>query len=135
MNQLNSLFATAGRVLIAAIFVISGIGKIGAYEGTQAFMASMGVPGAMLPLVIAFEIGAGLAVILGFQTRIAAFLLAGFSLVTAVLFHGNLGDQMQSILFWKNVAIAGGFLFVVANGAGAWSIDARLNRRVAMEVA
>lgn len=135
MNQLNSLFATAGRVLIAAIFVISGIGKIGAYEGTQAFMASMGVPGAMLPLVIAFEIGAGLAVILGFQARIAAFLLAGFTLVTAALFHGNLGDQMQSILFWKNVAIAGGFLFVVANGAGAWSIDARLNRRVAMEVA
>lgn len=135
MNQLNSLFATSGRLLIAAIFVIAGVGKIGAYEGTQAYMAAMGVPGAMLPLVIAFEIGVGLAVILGFQTRVAAFLLAGFSLVTAVLFHGNLGDQMQSILFWKNVAIAGGFLFVVANGAGAWSIDARLNRRVATEVA
>lgn len=135
MNQFNPLFETAGRVLIAAIFVISGIGKIGAYAGTQAFMASMGVPGALLPLVIAFEIGAGLAVIVGFQARSAAFLLAGFSLVTAVLFHGNLGDQMQAILFWKNVAIAGGFLFVVANGAGAWSIDAQLTRRVAVEAA
>lgn len=135
MNQFNPLFETAGRVLIAAIFVISGIGKIGAYAGTQAFMASMGVPGALLPLVIAFEIGAGLAVIVGFQARSAAFLLAGFSLVTAVLFHGNLGDQMQAILFWKNVAIAGGFLFVVANGAGAWSIDAQLARRVAVEAA
>ena len=128
MNPLNPLFNAAGRVLIAAIFVISGVGKISAYEGTQAYMDSMGVPGATLPVVIAFEILAGLAVALGWQARVAAFLLAGFSLVTAVMFHGELGDPMQSILFWKNVAIAGGFLFIVANGAGPWSVDQRLGR-------
>lgn len=130
MNQLNPLFNLGGRVLIAAIFVISGIGKLGAYEGTQSFMESMGVPGALLPLVIAFEVFAGLLVAVGYQARLAAFLLSGFSLVTAVLFHGDLGDQMQSILFWKNVAIAGGFLFIVANGAGPWSLDDRRTRAV-----
>lgn len=125
MNQIPNLAGLAGRVLIAAIFVISGFGKIGAYEATQGYMNSMGVPGVMLPAVIAFEIAAGLAVMVGWRTRIAAFLLAGFCLVSAVLFHGDFSDQMQSILFWKNVAIAGGFLFLVAHGAGAWSLDAR----------
>ena len=125
MNQLPNIASLAGRALIAAIFVISGFGKIGAYEATQGYMSAMGVPGVLLPAVIAFEIAAGLAVLIGWQTRIAAFLLAGFSLVTAVLFHGDLSDQMQSILFWKNIAIAGGFLFLVAHGAGAWSLDAR----------
>ena len=89
MTQVRPLFNVAGRVFIAAIFVISGVGKISAYEGTQAFMASMGVPGALLPVVIAFEILAGLAVALGWQARIAAFLLAGFSLVTAVVWTGR----------------------------------------------
>ncbi len=126
MNQLPNVATLAGRAFIAAIFLISGFGKIGAYEATQGYMSAMGVPGGLLPAVIAFEIAAGLAVLVGWQTRIAAFLLAGFSLVTAVLFHGDLSDQMQSILFWKNVAIAGGFLFLVAHGAGAWSLDARL---------
>ena len=134
MNQLSPFFNVAGRVLIAAIFVVSGFGKIGAYQGTQAFMAAMGVPGALLPLVIAFEIVAGLAVAVGYRARAAAFLLAGFSLVTAMLFHGDLGDQMQSILFWKNMAIAGGFLFIVVNGAGAWSIDERIASRASARV-
>ena len=125
MNHIPNLASLAGRVLIATIFVISGFGKIGAYEATQGYMNAMGVPGMLLPLVIAFEITAGLAVIVGWRTQIAAFLLAGFCLVSAVLFHGDLSDQMQSILFWKNVAIAGGFLLLVAQGAGAWSLDAR----------
>lgn len=123
MTQLNPLFNVTGRILIAAIFVISGVGKIGAYAGTQAYMEGMGVPGALLPLVIGFEIVAGLAVAIGWQARVAAFLLAGFALLSALIFHGDLGDQMQSILFWKNVAIAGGFLFIVVHGAGPWSID------------
>jgi putative oxidoreductase len=133
MNGFNNIFNVGGRVLLAAIFVISGVGKLNAYDGTQAFMAAMGVPGVLLPLVIAFEIGAGLAVGLGLRARIAAFLLAGFSLVTAVIFHGDLGDPMQSILFWKNVAIAGGLLGIVSNGAGDWSLDHRLVRRLAKE--
>jgi putative oxidoreductase len=125
MTNLNPIISAAGRVLIAAIFILAGINKIPGYEGTQGYMDAMGVPGALLPLVIAFEIGAGLAILIGWQTRIAAFLLAGFCLVSAVIFHGNFGDQMQSILFMKNLAIAGGFLFLVANGAGALSVDAR----------
>jgi putative oxidoreductase len=93
-------------------------------------MAAMGVPGALLPLVIAFEIGAALAIIVGFKTRIVALALAGFSIATAVAFHGNLGDQTQFIMFMKNVAIAGGFLFLVANGSGALALDNRQNDKV-----
>lgn len=125
MQQLAPIATLAGRVMIAAIFVISGIGKIGGYAGTQQYMESMGVPGALLPVVIAVEIGAGLAVIAGWQTRLAALLLAGFCVVSAAIFHADFGDQMQRILFLKNTAIAGGFLFLVAFGAGDWSVDGR----------
>ena len=79
----------------------------------------------LLPIVIAVELLGGLAIILGWHTRIAAFLLAGFSLVSAVLFHANFGDQMQMIMFMKNLALAGGFLMLVSLGAGPWSIDNR----------
>jgi putative oxidoreductase len=88
-------------------------------------MDAMGVPGGLLPLVIALEILGGLAVMLGWQTRIAAFLLAGFTLLSALLFHANFGDQMQMIMFMKNISIAGGFLMIVALGAGAFSLDNR----------
>lgn len=116
---------TVGRVFIAAIFVVSGLGKIAGYAGTQAYMESMGVPGFMLPVVIILEVIGGLAIIVGWQTRIAAFLLAGFTIVSAILFHANFGDQMQQISFMKNIAIAGGFLFLVANGPGALALDNR----------
>ena len=128
MSTLQSLFAPAGRVLLSLIFVVSGFGKISAYAGTQAYMESAGVPGALLPAVIALEVLGGLAVMVGWNTRIAAFLLAGFSLVSGALFHADFGDQMQSIMFMKNLALAGGFLFIVAVGAGPWSLD---NRRAA----
>src|SRR5262249_40832320 len=113
----------AGRVLLAAIFLLSGLGKLGAYSATAAYMSSAGVPGALLPLVIATEILGALAIVVGWKTRIAAFLLAGFSLLSAFLFHNNFGDQVQMIMFLKNVSIAGGFLLLVANGAGRLSID------------
>lgn len=123
MNALQSLAAPAGRILISLIFVISGLNKITNFTGTQGWMESMGVPGMLLPLVIAVEVLAGLAVILGWNTRLAAFLLAGFSLLSAVLFHANFGDQTQMIMFMKNLALAGGFLMIVSHGAGPWSID------------
>jgi putative oxidoreductase len=85
----------------------------------------MGVPAGLLPLVIALEVGGAVAIILGWRTRIVAFLLAGFSIVSALIFHRALGDQMQFILFMKNLAMAGGFLFLVARGAGEWSLDGR----------
>jgi putative oxidoreductase len=133
MNRSTLAAATqlTGRVLISAIFVMAGTSKLGAYAATQGYMESMGVPGALLPVVILLELGGGLAVLLGWQTRISAFLLAGFCIVSALIFHANLGDQMQSILFMKNMAMAGGFLFLVAGGAGAWSVDARRQARVA----
>jgi len=128
MNSSTTTAVTqlSGRVLLSVIFVTAGVSKIGTYAGTQGYMESMGVPGVLLPLVIALEVGAGLAVLIGWQTRISAFLLACFSVLSALIFHADFGDQMQSILFMKNLAMAGGLLMLVANGAGSWSIDARL---------
>lgn len=127
MNSTLSYASPLGRVLISAMFIMAGIGKIGGYAGTQAYMESQGVPGILLPLVILLEVGGGLAVVVGWQTRIFAFLLAGFCLSAAVLFHFDFSDQMQSILFMKNVGLAGGFLFLVASGAGPLSLDGRKN--------
>jgi putative oxidoreductase len=128
----NDGFRTAaelgGRVLLAAIFLASGLGKVAAYAATVAYMQASGVPGALLPLVIAAEILGSLAVILGWQTRIASFALAGFSLLAAALFHNNFADQIQMVMFLKNVAIAGGFLLLVANGPGRLSIDSRFTK-------
>jgi len=118
-----------GRILLGHIFLLAGINKIGGYAATAGWMEAMGVPGVLLPLVIALEIGAGLALILGFQARIAAVALAGFSIVSAAIFHADFSDQMQSIMFMKNFAIAGGLLYVAALGSGAWSIDAKLAQR------
>lgn len=128
MTSLNNATNLTGRTLIAAIFLISGIGKIAGYSGTAAWMESMGVPGALLLPTIVLEIGGALAIIAGWQTKLAALALAGFSLLAGILFHGNFADQMQQILFLKNVAIAGGFLFLAAHGAGGWSLDARRAR-------
>ncbi|RMF96178.1 MAG: DoxX family protein [Gammaproteobacteria bacterium] len=129
MDRIDHIADLAGRLMLAAIFVISGIGKIGGYAGTQAYMESMGVPGILLPLVIIVELGGGLALIAGWQARLAGFLLAGFCLLSALLFHNDFADQTQAIMFWKNVAIAGGLLLLVANGAGRWSLDARKEAR------
>ena len=115
----------AGRVLLAHIFLLAGINKITGYSGTQGYMEAMGVPGMLLPLVILLEIGGALALIAGWQTRLAAYALALFSIVSALIFHSDLGDQMQMILFMKNWAMAGGLLVLAANGAGAYSLDNR----------
>jgi len=116
-----------GRVLLALIFILAGIGKLGSgYASTQGYMEAMGVPGAFLPLVIFLEIGGGLALIIGWQTRWAAGALAVFSLVAGVIFHNNFSDQMQMIMFLKNLAISGGLLLLVVHGAGSLSLDQRL---------
>ncbi|WP_196140943.1 DoxX family protein [Aliikangiella sp. G2MR2-5] len=123
MKFIENYSSVSGRILISAIFLMAGLDKIGGYQGTQGYMEAMGVPGALLPLVIATEVLGAIAIIVGYKTRLAAFLLTGFSLISAFVFHFNFADQMQSIMFMKNVAIAGGFLFLVANGAGPVSID------------
>jgi putative oxidoreductase len=125
MTAFQNLAAPLGRILISVIFISAGIGKITGYAGTQAFMESMGVPGALLPLVIAVELLGGLAIIVGWHTRLAAFLLAGFCLISGLIFHGNLSDQTQYIMFLKNLALTGAFLMIVSHGAGPWSIDNR----------
>ncbi|AXQ31461.1 DoxX family protein [Solimonas sp. K1W22B-7] len=128
VNTLKSVSELAGRILLSAIFLISGLGKIGAYAGTAAYMSSLGVPAALLPAVVATEVLGAVAIIVGWQTRVTAFLLAGFTLLTGLVFHSHFADPMQSIMFLKNVAIAGGFLLLVASGAGPLSVDRRYSK-------
>jgi putative oxidoreductase len=125
MTTLDKLADLTGRSCLAAIFLLSGISKLGQYTSTQSYMAASGVPEALLPLVILLEVIGGLAIILGWQTRIAALLLAGFTVAAGLLFHANFHDQVQMIMFLKNIAIAGGLLVVFVRGAGPWSLDAR----------
>lgn len=125
MTTLTQFAAPSGRVLLALMFIMSGFSKIGGYAATQGYMEAFGVPGALLPLVIIVEVVGGIAIALGWYTKLAAFALAGFTLVAAVLFHNNFADQMQMILFMKNLSVAGGLLFLVSAGAGSYSIDNR----------
>ncbi len=131
MSKFNTLFSLAGRVMIALIFVLAGLSKISAIEGTQSYMEAMGLPGILIYPTILFEVAAGLAIIAGFKTRSVALALAGFSLLSALIFHNQLGDQTQFILFMKNVAMAGGFLFLARYGAGELSIDNHRSAAVA----
>lgn len=124
-SPLRSAGELAGRLLLALMFLVSGLSKISGYTATAGYMAAMGVPSALLPVVIVTEVAGAFAIILGWKTRIASFLLAGFTLVTACLFHNNFADQTQMIMFMKNVSIAGGFLLLMVNGAGHYSLDAR----------
>ena len=117
----------AGRILIAAIFLISGVLKLAAPAGTIGYIQSVGLPLPALGLAIAVivEIGGGLALVLGYRTRVAAAALAIFTLATAVFFHFHLADQNQFIHFFKNLAITGGLLQIIAFGAPRLSLDAR----------
>lgn len=122
--NLQAINLLAARVLLAVMFLMAGISKLGAgYAGTQGYMEAMGVPGALLPLVILLEIGGAIALIIGFKTKLAAVALAVFTVAAALLFHANFDDQMQSILFMKNMAITGGFLALISMGAGRLSVD------------
>lgn len=125
MNKeiINNSSTLAGRVLIAIMFIMAGYSKIGGYDGTQGYMESMGVPGSLLPVVIALELLGGIAVLVGYQTRIAAFLLGGFTFLAAIIFHSDFSQQMQMILFMKNLAISGAFLLLFVHGPGQWAVN------------
>lgn len=125
MNALSPLAMLGGRVLISFMFIMSGFQKLGGIEGTQGYMEMMGVPGILIYPTILVEILGGLAVLVGFQARIGALLLAGFCVISGVIFHFDPADQMQMISMFKNFAIAGGFLFIVAMGPGKLSIEGR----------
>ena len=119
--------ALIGRVLLSIIFILSGISKLAAPAAMIGYIGSVGLPLPQVALVVAIvvEVGGGLALLSGYRARVAAAVLAVFSLATALAFHNQLADQNQFIHFFKNVAMAGGLLQVVAFGAGRFSLDAR----------
>ena len=115
-----------GRIFISAVFLLSGFNKIRNYEGTVGWMESFSLHGYLIIPAIILEIVAPILIIIGYQTKIAAASLSIFCIATAILFHNNLGDQMQFIAFMKNIALAGGFLFLVVNGSKDFSLDKKL---------
>ena len=132
MGSVQSLALLTGRIMLAAIFVISGYDKVRNFSGTVSYIASKGLPlpeaGAVLAIVV--ELGFGLLLILGLKTRWAALVLAAFTLAAAYFFHAfwampDAQKMMQSLMFQKNLAIVGGLLALAVAGAGAFSIDRR----------
>jgi len=129
-----NLTSLIGRALLSGLFLFSGIGKLAAPAATKAYIASSGLPFPDLAYLAALfvEIGLALALLVGFKARIAAVLMAAFTVVTAVAFHTDFADQNQLINFLKNFAIAGGLLQVAALGAGGMSLDAIAQRRTGL---
>ena len=117
------IFDLTGRVFISGVFLLSGFSKIGNYDGTVGWMESFGLPGFLLIPAIILEIVAPILIVIGYQTRIAAGALSLFCIDTAIIFHTDFSDQMQFIAFMKNLALAGGFLFLVVNGAKGYCLD------------
>lgn len=124
-TKLQPYGMVTARFLLALIFILSGLSKIGAADAIRGYMEAMHVPGALLWPTIIFEISAGLLIVLGYRTRIVALLLAGFCLLTAAIFHTQFADQIQMIMFLKNVAMAGGFVLLASVGPGRLSLDAK----------
>jgi putative oxidoreductase len=120
---MTNLIDFIARLLISALFLISAYNKIFSIDGTMSWMEGFGIPGLLLYPAIALEIILPLFIIIGYQARIAAGLLAIFCIATAFIFHYDFVDQMQTIAFLKNLGLAGGFLFIVANGTKDWAID------------
>lgn len=124
-NSMHKSTQVVARLMIGHIFLLAGLSKLGSIDGTMTYMEAMGVTGMLIYPTIALEILGGLAIITGWFTRVSSLALAGFTIIAAVIFHSNLGDQMQMILFMKNIAITGGLLLLAIYGAGAYSIDNR----------
>jgi len=116
-----------GRIFLSTLFLIEGINKIFNYEGTIQYMESFGVPEYLTIPAIILEILFPLLLIIGYQAKIAALVIAIFTIVVAIIFHTNFDDHMQFITFFKDIAIAGGFLIIFVNGAGKYSVDYKLN--------
>ena len=126
---LSDIAALAARLLVASLFVPEGWGKISGYADSQSYMAQFGVEPRLLPLVIGLELGGGLALVVGAATRPLALALGVFSLLAALLFHQG-ADFAEVLEFRKDFAIAGGLFALAALGAGGWSLDAWLTRRL-----
>ena len=124
-HPLNAAALLLGRLLLASLFILEGWGKLRGYAGAVGYMEKFGVPGLLLPAVIAAEFVGGLCIALGWQARWAALALAGFSISAALLFHNNFGVRNELLHFEKDLAIAGGLLVLYAFGPGAWSLEHR----------
>ena len=122
---MTNLIDLIGRILISALFLISAYDKIFSIDGSMNWMEGFGIPGVLLYPTIALEIILPLCIIIGYKARIIAGLLAIFCLATAFIFHMDFVDPMQKVAFLKNVGLAGGFLFIVANGTKDWSVDTK----------
>ena len=118
-----NFFDFLGRVFISSVFLLSGYNKIFNFEGTVNWMEGFGVPGFLLWPAITLEILLPLLIIIGYQTKFSAFVLALFSIATAIIFHLDFSNQMQIIALLKNFGLAGGFLFLAINGPKEWAID------------
>ena len=123
LENMTKILDLIGRIFISGIFLLSAFNKIGNYEGTLGWMGSFGLPGFLLAPAILLEIIAPILIIIGYQTKIAAGALSLFCIATAIIFHNDFSDQMQLIAFMKNIALAGGFLFLVVNGAKGYCLD------------
>ena len=117
------IFDVIARISISTLFFLNGIFKINNYEGTVGWMESFGLPGILIIPAIILEIVGPILIIIGYQTRIAAASLSLFCVATAIIFHNDFSDQMQLTAFLKNIALAGGFLFLVINGAKGYCLD------------
>ena len=124
---MTNILDLIGRVFISLVFLLSGFNKISNYEGTVTWMESLGMPGLFLIPAIILEIGAPILIIIGYKVKISAGLLGLFCIATAFIFHNDFSNQMQFISFVKNIALAGGFLILVVNGARDFSLDKKLS--------
>ena len=125
---MTNIFDLIGRVFISLVFLLSGFNKIGNYEGTVGWMESLGMPGIFLIPAIMLEVVAPILIIVGYKVRISAALLSLFCIATAVIFHNDFSNQMQFVSFMKNIGLAGGFLFLVVNGAKDFSLDKKFSQ-------
>ena len=123
-----NIFDLVGRIFISLVFLLSGFNKIGNYEGTVGWMESLGMPGIFLIPAIMLEVVAPILIIVGYKVRISAALLSLFCIATAVIFHNDFSNQMQFVSFMKNIGLAGGFLFLVVNGAKDFSLDKKFSQ-------
>ena len=120
-----NFFDLLARIFISSIFLLSGYNKIFNYSGTVSWMEGFGIPGFLLAPTIVLEVILPVLIIIGYKTRLAAALLCVFSIATAVIFHLDFGDQMQTIQLLKNFGLAGGFLFIAVNGPKEWAVESK----------
>ena len=125
---MTNILDLLGRILISVLFFLNGVFKISNYEGTIGWMESFGMPGMFLIPAIILEVAGPILIIIGYKTKLASGLLSLFCIATAIIFHNDFADQMQFNSFLKNIALAGGFLILFANGAKAISLDNKFKK-------